>query len=64
MPYFFQANSATLNVRIGPTVKAAKNVATVKMEAVATTFLELVHAHPAGKELCKFCLFFSLLDSS
>ena len=50
----FQANNATLNVRIGPTVKAARNVATVKTEAVVTTFQELVLAHQDGKELCKF----------
>ena len=63
----FQANNATLNVRIGPTVKAARNVATVKTEAVVTTFQELVLAHQDGKELCKFFLFltiFSLLESS
>lgn len=45
------ANNATLNVRIGPTVKAARNVATVKTEAVVTTFQELVLAHQDGKEL-------------
>ena len=55
----FQANNATLNVRIGPTVKAARNVATVKTEAVVTTFQELVLAHQDGKELCKFFFPFS-----
>ena len=65
----FQANNATLNVRIGPTVKAARNVATVKTEAVVTTFQELVLAHQDGKELCKFFFYlfltiFSLLESS
>ena len=54
----FQANNATLNVRIGPTVKAARNVATVKTEAVVTTFQELVLAHQDGKELCKFFILF------
>ena len=57
----FQANNATLNVRIGPTVKAARNVATVKTEAVVTTFQELVLAHQDGKELCKFFFFYFLL---
>jgi hypothetical protein len=57
----FQANNATLNVRIGPTVKAARNVATVKTEAVVTTFQELVLAHQDGKELCKFLNYFLLV---
>ena len=57
----FQANNATLNVRIGPTVKAARNVATVKTEAVVTTFQELVLAHQDGKELCKFLFYFLLV---
>ena len=34
-------------------VKAAKSVATVRMEAVVTTFQELVLARPDGEELCK-----------
>ena len=56
----FQANNATLNVRIGPTVKAARNVATVKTEAVVTTFQELVLAHQDGKEHCKFFFFLTI----
>ena len=52
-PLVFQANNATLNAHIGPMVKAAKSVATVRMEAVVTTFQELVLARPDGEELCK-----------
>ena len=42
-------------------VKAAKNVATAKMEAVATTFQELVLVHPDGEGLCKY-IFISLTN--
>jgi hypothetical protein len=52
-PFFLQANSATSNALIGPTAKAARNVATVRTEAIVTTFQELVLVRLDGEELCK-----------
>ena len=53
MPPFLQANNATLNVHIGLTVKTVRSVATVKTEAVVTTFQALALAPQDGEELCK-----------
>jgi len=45
------ANNATLNVHIGLTVKTVRSVATVKTEAVVTTFQALALAPQDGEEL-------------